>query len=282
MELNEWFETETQIPSLPMVYYEFSSAVSNLDISFEEIGKVIGQDPGLTAKLLKIVNSAYFGFDTPVETISHAINIIGIDQLNDMVLSTVVMNQFKNVPSEALEMDSFWKHSIACAIASKVLAIEMGVENPERIFVAALMHDIGRLIICNKASFETLKIFFMMKNQNIELCAAEREVLGFDHAELGGRMLEEWNLPEFHQEILKYHHNPSLAPNYMIEASIVHVADILINTLELGSSGETVIQEFDFKAKRVTGIENESLYFKVVKKTEEKLDDALRVFFHSV
>ena len=282
MELNEWFETETQIPSLPMVYYEFSSAVNQLDISFEEIGRIIGQDPGLTAKLLKIVNSAYFGFDSQVETISHAISIIGIEQLNDMVLSTVVMNQFKNVPSEALEMESFWEHSIACAIAAKILAIEMNVENPERIFVAALMHDIGRLIICNKASFETLKIFFMMKNQNIELCTAEREVLGFDHAELGGKMLEEWNLPEFHQEVLKFHHNPSLAPNYMIEASIIHVADILMNTLNIGSSGETVIQEFDFKAKRVTGIENESLYLKVVKKTEEKLDDALRIFFHSV
>ncbi len=282
MDLKEWFESETQIPSLPTVYYEFSSAVRQLDISFEEIGRIIGQDPGLTAKLLKIVNSAYFGFDSQVETISHAINIIGIEQLNDMVLSTVVMNQFKNVPSEALEMDSFWKHSIACAIASKILALEMGVENPERIFVAALMHDIGRLIICNRASFETLKIFFMMKNQNIELCEAEREVLGFDHAELGGKMLDEWNLPEFHQEVLKFHHNPSLAPNYMIEASIIHVADILMNTLDLGSSGETVIQEFDFKAKRITGIGNESLYFKVVKQTEEKLDDALRIFFQSV
>ncbi len=281
MELNEWFQTETHIPSLPTVYYEFSSAVRKLDTSFEDIGKIIGKDPGLTARLLKIVNSAYFGFDSQVETISHAISIIGIEQLNDMVLSTVVMKQFKDVPSEALAMDSFWKHSIACGIASKVLAIEMGIENPERVFVAGLMHDIGRLVICNKASFETLKIFFMMKNQNIEICVAERETLGFDHAELGGKMLENWNLPEFHQEVLTFHHKPSLAPNFIVEASIVHVADILMNTLDFGSSGETVIQEFDFKAKRLTGIENKSLYLKVIKKTEEKLDDAFRIFFQS-
>jgi putative nucleotidyltransferase with HDIG domain len=282
MDMNEWFDGETQIPSLPTIYYDFRSAVNELDTSFEEIGQIIGQDPGLTAKLLKIVNSAYFGFDSQVETISHAIGIIGIEQLNDMVLSTVVMNQFKNVPSEALEMESFWKHSIACAIASKILAIEMGVENPERIFVAALMHDIGRLIICNKASFETLKIFFVMKNKNVELCSAERDVLGFDHAELGGKILENWNLPDFHQEIIRFHHIPSMAPNYMIEASIIHVADILMNTLELGDSGETVIQEFDFKAKRLTGIENESMYYKIIKETEEKLDDAFRIFFHCV
>jgi putative nucleotidyltransferase with HDIG domain len=125
------------------------------------------------------------------------------------VLATVVMGCFKDIPAETIDMESFWKHSIACALTSKILAVKMEIPNPERAFVAGLLHDIGRLIICSKASMENLKIFFLMNNQNLELHIAEREALGVDHTDLGARLMKQWGLPKIHEQIVNCHHRPS-------------------------------------------------------------------------
>ncbi|MBL4665135.1 MAG: HDOD domain-containing protein, partial [Nitrospinaceae bacterium] len=114
MVIQELFQDEIKVPSLPEVFYQFKQAVDDPESSFEEIGEIIGHDPGLTVRLLKIVNSAFYGFPQQVETISHAIGIIGRQQLNDLVISTVVMDQFQNVPQSSFNLNSFWKHSIAC------------------------------------------------------------------------------------------------------------------------------------------------------------------------
>ncbi len=279
MNIDEWFQEETQIPSLPHIFYEFKEAVDDPNRSFDDVAEIVSCDTGLTARMLKIVNSAFFGFPSQIETISHAIGIIGIQHLNDLVLSTVVMGCFKDIPSETIDMESFWKHSLACALTSKILATKMEVPNPERVFVSGLLHDIGRLIICSKASLETLKIFFLMNNQNLELQMAEREALGFDHADVGARLLKEWNLPKIHEEIIQYHHNPSQASTFPVECAIVHVADILVNSLELGTSGETVAQEFDEGASQKTNIQDESFRSLLVDEVEKQFDETFQLFF---
>ncbi len=279
MNIEELFKEENQIPTLPNVFYEFKEAVEDPNRSFDDVAEIVSHDTGLTARLLKIVNSAFFGFPSEIETISHAISIIGIQHLNDLVLSTVVMGCFKDIPSETIDMESFWKHSVACALTSKLLAEKIEIRNPERVFVAGLLHDIGRLIICSKASTETLKIFFLMNNQNLTLHLAETEALGFDHTDVGARLIQEWNLPHFHEDVVNCHHNPSQASSFPIECSIVHVADILVNSLELGTSGETVIQEFDEAASKRTNIHDESFRSLIVDEVKEKFDETFQLFF---
>ncbi len=107
MDIQELFQDETTIPSLPEIFYQFKQAIDDPESSFEEIGEIISNDPGLTARLLKIVNSAFFGFPQQIETISHAIGIVGRDQLNDLVLSTVVIAQFKDIPQNLIDMNPF-------------------------------------------------------------------------------------------------------------------------------------------------------------------------------
>lgn len=150
MDIQELFKDETTIPSLPEIFYQFKQAIDDPESSFEEIGEIISNDPGLTARLLKIVNSAFFAFPQQIETISHAIGIVGREQLNDLVLSTVVMAQFKDIPQNLIDMESFWRHSIACGLSARIIASQKREANPERFFVAGLLHDIGLVVMCNK------------------------------------------------------------------------------------------------------------------------------------
>jgi putative nucleotidyltransferase with HDIG domain len=279
MSIDLWFENETKIPSLPDIFYQFKKAVDDPNKSFDYIADIVSHDTGLSARMLKIVNSVFFGFSSKVETISHATSIIGIEQLNDLILSTVVMGCFKDIPPEAIDMESFWKHSVACALASKTLAIEMELPNSEKVFISGLLHDIGRLIISLKAPKESLKIFSLMKDQDFELHLAEKKVLGFNHCEIGARLLKEWGLPNIHQEIIAYHHTPNKSSAFPVECAIVHCADILVNSLELGTSGEIILQEFDENAARITQIEEESFRSLIIEKVEKQFDETFQLFF---
>jgi HD-like signal output (HDOD) protein len=136
MEIQELFSTGVKIPSLPDVYYEFKDAMDDPEGSFDEISNVIATDPGLTVRLLRIVNSAYFEFPSKIETISHAIGVVGLDQLNNLVISTVIMDQFKGIPDSVINMNSFWKHSIAYGLAAKIISSHNGEINTEKFFVA--------------------------------------------------------------------------------------------------------------------------------------------------
>ncbi len=239
MEVQELFETDVQIPSLPTVYYEFKEAMDNPEGSFDEISSVIATDPGLSARLLRIVNSAYFGFSSQIETISHAIGVIGLEQLNNLVIATVIMERFKGIPDSVMNMESFWKHSIACGLAAKIISSHREEINTEKFFVAGMLHDIGRLIIAMTAPFNILSVFMRCKSENIPLQQSEKDIMGFTHADVGKHLLKTWNLPVFHQEVVGNHHQPEKNPSFCKEASIIHVADHIVNTLALGDSGES-------------------------------------------
>jgi HD-like signal output (HDOD) protein len=239
MDIQELFSSSVQIPSLPDVYYEFKEAMDDPEGSFEEISNIIATDLGLTARLLRIVNSAYFGFPSQIETISHAIGVVGLEQLNNLVISTVIMERFKGIPDSVMNMDSFWRHSIACGLAAKIISSHKEEDNTEKYFVAGMLHDIGRLIIAMAAPFNILSVFMRCKSENIPLQEAEKDVLGFTHADVGKHLLKTWGLPVFHQESVGNHHEPDTKSNFSKEASIIHVADHIVNNLELGDSGES-------------------------------------------
>ena len=239
MDIQELFNSSVEIPSLPDVYYEFKDAMDDPEGSFDEVSNIIATDPGLTAKLLRIVNSAYFGFPSKIETISHAIGVVGLEQLNNLVISTVIMERFKGIPDSVMNMDSFWRHSIACGLAAKIISSHREEINTERFFVAGMLHDIGRLIIALTTPFNILSVFMRCKSENIPRHEAEKDILEFTHADVGKLLLKNWSLPVFHREVVGNHHQPGKNPTFVNEASIIHVADHIVNSLELGDSGES-------------------------------------------
>ncbi len=241
MDILTLLDGDNSLVSFPRVYTQFQEAMSDENTSFSEIGDIIVYDAGLSARLLRIVNSAYYGFPQKIETISHAIGLIGTRELSDLMLSTIVIDKFKTIPESMINMESFWQHSIACGLIAREIASQKENLDPEKFFTAGMLHDIGQIILCMKLPQISLRILLELQSRQEPLHELEREELGFDHAELGGKLLKKWGLAEFHVETTTFHHEPGNAPNYSLETSIIYLADILANTLKWGCSGESKI-----------------------------------------
>lgn len=234
-------KVDPRLASFPAVYYEFRRAVQGPDVDFERVGQVILKDSQLIARLLKIVNSAFYSFATKIETISHAISVIGTEQLSYLVLSTGIMDKFRGIPESVINMDSYWRHSIACGLVSKKLAEYRGELNSEKHFMFGMLHDIGRLIMCMNIPNRNWEVLIRSNSDNKAVYLTEQEELGFDHAQLGGALLRKWDLPKVYQEVVEFHHDPRGALLFPLEVAQCHLADIIANTLKLGCSGESAI-----------------------------------------
>ncbi|MCH8313372.1 MAG: HDOD domain-containing protein, partial [Nitrospinae bacterium] len=175
MNITELIQGDDQLATLPEVFYKLNAAIEDPDCTFDDIGEIISVDPALTVRLLRIVNSAFYGFSTQVETVTHALTIIGTDQLNQLVLATSVMNQFKGIPGDLLDMDSFWRHSITAGLAARSIAALSGEYNVERFFVAGLLHDVGRLVLCIRAPDETGEILKKAEDSGKPLYVEEQD-----------------------------------------------------------------------------------------------------------
>jgi putative nucleotidyltransferase with HDIG domain len=232
------------VASLPGVFLRLSEVVSDPHSSAADVGRVIAEDPGLTARLLRLVNSAMYNFPSRIETVSHAISIVGTAQLQDLALATSVIRLFASMPHGLVTMESFWRHSVACGVAARALATRRRETNVERYFVAGLLHDIGRPIMYMQMPDQSRIAVTRSREERVPLFRVEHELFGFDHSHVGHALMELWKLPPALREAVAHHHHPERAQRFPVEAAVVHVADLLANALSLGSSGEGGIPPF--------------------------------------
>ena len=238
---NELVQGSIKISSLPEVFFRVNAVLNDPNSSFEDIADVISSDVSLSARLMKVVNSAFYGYPAQIDTIAHAISIIGTWQLRDLALSTTIISTFKGVSEKHISMNSFWRHSLTCGITARLIAIQNREPNPERLFLAGILHDIGRLILFENLPAESKIIMDRFSKENKLLYQLERETIGFDHSDIGAALMEFWNLPESLREVIGFHHNPLEAQNFGYEASIIHLSDIIAKSMQAGSSGDISI-----------------------------------------
>jgi HD-like signal output (HDOD) protein len=231
----------------PEVLSLLAQAMENPSASALEVADIIQNDPGLTAKLLKMVNSALYGFPQRIDTISRAVTVIGVQQLSALALGVTVMDMFKDIPGNLLDVGRFWRHCLACACGSRVLASALGLPNTERFFVAGLLHDVGLLLLILHAPAHVRQVLASMRENGEEFIAAERAILGADHAMVGGALLSGWKLPPSLVAAVEWHHAPLAAANPR-DAAIVHTADFLAEALMFGSCGQSVIMPLELAA----------------------------------
>lgn len=243
-----------EVYSLPMSFYRINEAINDPQVSMNEIGKMIGDDVGLTARLLRLVNSAYYNFPSRIDTVSRAVTLVGTQQLHDLVLSTSVVSIFKGIPPDLVNMDSFWRHGVAVGAAARIIAKLRKETNVERYFVGGLLHDIGRLIMYIKRVDLSRSLLNRSQLNHELLYNIEKEVFGFDHGEIGYELVSQWNLPDSLRDIVLNHHQPTISQKYPLETSIIHIADIIAHCSELGSSGETHVPPLDVKAWDLVGL----------------------------
>jgi putative nucleotidyltransferase with HDIG domain len=234
-----------EVGTVQTMYHRLVQVIDHPLSSAADVGKVIAEDPGLTARLLRIVNSPIYGFPSRIDTVTQAISIVGMTQLRDLAVGTSFMKLFSNVPSHLVDMASFWRHSIACGLAARFLAAQRREANVERFFVAGLLHDIGRPIIFMRAPLEAAAALLEANRTGQPLYQLEQKLLGFHHGAVGATLLDRWRLPGGLIEAVAWHHAPRLSSKHPLETAVVHVADVIANGLSLGSSGEHLVPSFE-------------------------------------
>jgi HD-like signal output (HDOD) protein len=227
-----------EIPSLPQLYYTIKNEVDDPNSSIVRIGELISADQGLTTRLLRLTNSAVFGFVNKIDTISEAVSLIGLQQVRDLSLCTMVIETFGSISSDLLDMKGFWKHSLGCGITARALAAYKRLPNIERFFVNGVTHDIGRLMMLTAIPGQMREIFHTAHTKREMVYKVERDKLGYDHGDVGAVLMQMWKLPDMVVESASMHHRPTLSTVFPDEVSIVHIADVITHGMEIGNSGE--------------------------------------------
>lgn len=210
--------------SLPDVAIRINELIDDPDATTKDLVDVVQLDAGIAATVLRLANSAWYGLPAKVDSISRAITLIGMKALRDLVLSTSVITTFKGISPEFVDMMDFWDNSVTCGVVSRNLAKKCGLRECERMFLAGLLHKVGRLVFYASRPVQYRQVLLEKDHGEAAVIEAERAVFGFTYAELGAALLRAWRLPESLDELIAHQLRPAEAPHYPREAAIVHVA----------------------------------------------------------
>ncbi|MGB5538980.1 MAG: HDOD domain-containing protein [Gammaproteobacteria bacterium] len=231
----EQVTANAQLLTLPAVYLRLKAVLDDPDYAVSDVEGAISSDPAIATRLLRQANSPYFGFASKIETISRAVGLLGSQQVHDLVLATSVAQTFSGISIEVMDMHAFWTRSVYCAVAARLLAVNCNILESERLFVAGLLRDIGHLVMYQSIPDESKAALLRAREDGRSLYEVEREVVGFDYAQLGGALLKQWGLPGGLWEPVQMHITPGQATDYALETSIVHIAGVLS---DVGQTGE--------------------------------------------
>ncbi len=221
--------------SLPDVVVRINALVDDPTTRISDLAEAVLCDPGLAARLLRLVNSAYYSPPYRVGTVSQAIILLGQHELRNLVLATVAVSLFKGLPPERINMEQFWLHSIMCGVAARGLARRRFLRESERLFVAGLLYGTGKLVFYSQCPDLYREVLQQSGDDEQTCIAAERRVFGFTYADLGAELLKTWRLPENLYMAVAHHLEPAKALDYRLEATILHVAVRIVGDVQAGA-----------------------------------------------
>jgi putative nucleotidyltransferase with HDIG domain len=230
-------ESIDQLPSLPAIVTKLIQVVNSPESSADDAAKLIEKDPGLTSKMIRLANSAFYGIPRSISSVSSAVVILGFNTIRSLVLSASVMKMFAGSQQPALDKEKFWRHSITTAMAAKLIVrhfINVRMMDPESAFCAGILHDIGKLIFNEYMSKEYVEVTAFAEKNKMALLDAETKVLGINHASVGKVISDKWALPLDLEYTLVYHHEPGAADQLNELVATINYADILAH--EAGAS----------------------------------------------
>lgn len=260
-------EALKSLPTLPDVVEKIALRISDQEVSASEIGGIIETDQVLSARLLKIVNSSFYGFPGQISSVSQAIVILGFNTVKGLVLSASVFDMMVE------GMTGLWDHSLGCAMTAGCLARRLDQPDPEEITTAGLLHDIGKVIFRTQLPEDFVKALRLAEAEGITMREAEEKVIGVTHDRIAMWLAEKWKLPVSLREPIAYHHRPKVARNTLMATAIVHLADILIRAVGHGFGGDNLMPRLDSEAWDRLGLDDEIMEA-VIDEIEEELDMA--------
>jgi len=226
------------LPTLPAIALEVNRLLEDYNTSVSKLSETIDKDQSIVSKILKLVNSAFFGLSSKVGNIPHAVTLLGFNTIRNAVVSVSVINSFPGdkVP-EGLDIKEFWTHSVGVAVTSRSMAEKTRLFTPEDCFIAGLLHDVGKIVLAQYFPDIFKRIWARIRQGNISFYEAEREEMPVDHAMIGGYLTRKWQLPARLVDTITYHHSlnkEAIEPDLLM---IVHAADIIFNSYMTVSKG---------------------------------------------
>jgi putative nucleotidyltransferase with HDIG domain len=252
--LKEKVQNIIQLPALPTIAVEVASLIDNPNTSVSKLTQVISADQVLTAKVLKIANSPFYGFQRKISTLDFAIMVLGFDSLKEILISISLISSFKKKQDKYFNSKEFWEHSLATGIAARTLARQLGYRISGESFVAGLIHDIGILVTHQYFHDDYEQIVDAVTGGKSTFQDMEETVLFATHGDIGAWLAERWNLPDQLIEAIKFHHKPALAERNPQLTALIHFVDYLCHKLEIGALSYEKVESFDPQALEILNI----------------------------
>ena len=225
--------------SLPDLYLKLKGLMDEPDYTMAEVALLVSRDPGMTTRFLKAVNNPLNRRVCNIDSVSHAVSLLGVHQVHDIVLTAAVAEAFEGLHTEVMNMKKFWERSFYCAVVTKQLALDIEAAESDRLFVTGLLHDLGHLFMYLSIPDESQQAILTAHEKKQPLYLVERELIGFDYAVLGGYMMKQWGLPTVFQAVTCFHPEPNRAGQFPLETALVHLGALLVHSdLEDGVFGE--------------------------------------------
>jgi putative nucleotidyltransferase with HDIG domain len=238
------------LPSVPSLYLELVEELKSEDASIDKIGQILAKDMGLTAKILKLVNSSFFGLRQHISNPAKAVSLLGIDMIKAIVLSAGTLEKFRNLKFPGFSIEQMWEHAMVSAAFAKIIAqdAEMERKEVETVFMAALLHDIGKLLIASHMPSRFAEILAQVKQHKRTMGDAEMDIIGTSHAAIGAYLLGLWGLPDPIIDAAAFHHEPDSKPASGLNAIIItHVANALANAGPKIDDMDAIVEGLDYK-----------------------------------
>jgi HD-like signal output (HDOD) protein len=265
----------TGLPTLPDMLTKINRLMMNPKTSAKEVAQVISSDPSITARVLRVVNSSFYGFPNRISTITHAIVILGFNTVKSIVLSSSIFEVFrKEEGGSEFDRNEFWRHSVGVGAAARAIGKRTGFDATEELFIAGLVHDVGKIILDQHLHDVFADVLAIVEQRDCLFYDAEMEVLGVTHADIGKWLFEKWNLSPGILACTSFHHNPTLAADNADAVAIIHLADVICKAIGFGKSGDDKVPLISEHAWNELGL-SADLFPTLLKEVDDEIEKAL-------
>ena len=240
------------LPTLPNIVIKVNNLLKDHDSSIKELGKTIETDQAMVSKILRLVNSTFYGFRSKIRNIPHAIIILGFNNIRNALVSVSIIKTFSGKKGfEGFDITEFWRHSVAVAVISKYLSEETRLDSPDDCFVAGLLHDIGKVVLSQYFTELFGLVWKSVKEDGLSFYEAEKKLLPANHVQIGAHLAKKWRFPATLIDSIAYHHEIRKTVSNLSQLVIVHTANTLANNYEADSNTTPDSAAIDPEAKRV-------------------------------
>ena len=291
MNLRDFLKKIKELPTISAVANEINDRDKNDALTAKALGTIITRDPALTATVLKLANSAYYGMAREITTIERAVTVLGFDTIKNLALTISVFHVFKTREGQLLDLKNLWYHSLGAGLAAKHLALHSPMlaadkTLPDQAFICGILHDIGKIAFAQNLPAEMAEILKQTHEGSLAQHEVEKNILGFNHQKAGQAMADLWNFPEDYQTVIRLHHAPAAAtigdnPRIAALVMTVYLGNKIAKALHLGESTDPHMTKVTPEDLKILGIRKQSLP-EVVQRTRSEYTQCLEAWSYEL